>query len=112
MRAMVLERAGGPLRAAELPEPRPGAGQVLISVGACGVCRTDLHIVDGELDRPKLPLVLGHQIVGEVACPGWAGPAASAVTAFRGARTSATGLASPATTSTAATPSWRSPTSV
>jgi propanol-preferring alcohol dehydrogenase len=63
---MVLERPGEPLRPAELPDTRPGAGEVLISVGACGVCRTDLHIVDGELDRPKLPLVLGHQIVGEV----------------------------------------------
>ena len=67
MRAMVLERAGEPLRPAELPAPRPEAGQVLISVSACGVCRTDLHIVDGELDEPKLPLVLGHQIVGSVA---------------------------------------------
>jgi propanol-preferring alcohol dehydrogenase len=66
MRAMVLERAEEPLRLAELPDPRPGAGQVLISVAACGVCRTDLHIVDGELDKPKLPLVPGHQIVGEV----------------------------------------------
>ncbi len=66
MRAMVLERAGEPLRPAELPDPRPGAGQVLISVSACGVCRTDLHIVDGELDKPKLPLVPGHQIVGTV----------------------------------------------
>src|ERR1700754_1721118 len=66
MRAMVLERAGQPLRPAELPGPQPDAGQVLILVGACGVCRTDLHIVDGELDKPKLPLVLGHQIVGEV----------------------------------------------
>jgi len=66
MRAMVLGRAEEPLRPAELPDPRPGAGQVLISVGACGVCRTDLHIVDGELDKPKLPLVLGHQIVGTV----------------------------------------------
>jgi alcohol dehydrogenase, propanol-preferring len=66
MRAMVLERAGEPLRPAELPDPQPDAGQVLISVGACGVCRTDLHIVDGELDKPKLPLVLGHQIVGSV----------------------------------------------
>jgi propanol-preferring alcohol dehydrogenase len=66
MKAMVLERAGEPLRPAELPDPRPGTGQVLISVGACGVCRTDLHIVDGELDKPKLPLVLGHQIVGAV----------------------------------------------
>jgi alcohol dehydrogenase, propanol-preferring len=66
MRAMVLERAREPLRLTELPDPRPGAGQVLISVAACGVCRTDLHIVDGELDQPKLPLVPGHQIIGTV----------------------------------------------
>ncbi len=63
---MVLERQGEPLRPAELPAPRPAQGQVLLSVAACGVCRTDLHIVDGELAEPKLPLVLGHQIVGEV----------------------------------------------
>ncbi|HMC50410.1 MAG TPA: alcohol dehydrogenase catalytic domain-containing protein [Solirubrobacterales bacterium] len=120
MRATVLERAGEPLRPAEMPNPRPGPGQVLISVGACGVCRTDLHNVDGELDKPKLPLVPGHQIVGEAVeagkgaerfepgeragCPGWAGPVASAATASRAARTSATALASPAMTSTAATP--------
>jgi propanol-preferring alcohol dehydrogenase len=67
MRAMVLERAGEPLRAAELPDPEPGRGQVLIAVAACGVCRTDLHILDGELSEPKLPLVPGHQIVGTVA---------------------------------------------
>jgi propanol-preferring alcohol dehydrogenase len=66
MRAMVLERQRERLRPAELPDPRPGAGQVLISVHACGVCRTDLHIVDGELTEPKLPLVPGHQIVGTV----------------------------------------------
>jgi alcohol dehydrogenase, propanol-preferring len=66
MRAMVMERPREPLRPAELPDPEPGAGQVLISVAACGVCRTDLHIVDGELEKPKLPLILGHQIVGEV----------------------------------------------
>ena len=63
---MVLERAGEPLRPAGLPDPRPGNGQVLISVAACGVCRTDLHIADGELDGPKLPLAPGHQIVGSV----------------------------------------------
>jgi propanol-preferring alcohol dehydrogenase len=67
MRAMVLEAAGEPLRAKEIEEPRPGAAQVLLSVQACGVCRTDLHIVDGELSEPKLPLVPGHQIVGTVA---------------------------------------------
>ncbi len=63
---MVLERQREPLRLAELPDPRPAAGQVLIAVHACGVCRTDLHIADGELTEPKLPLVLGHQIVGAV----------------------------------------------
>jgi len=67
MRAMVMERQRERLRLAELPEPRPGPGQVLIEVRACGVCRTDLHIVDGDLDRPKLPLVPGHQVVGTVA---------------------------------------------
>ena len=66
MRAMVLERQREPLRPVELPDPEPAAGQVLISVSACGVCRTDLHIVDGDLTEPKLPLVLGHQIVGRV----------------------------------------------
>jgi propanol-preferring alcohol dehydrogenase len=66
MRAMVLERPREPLRPVELPDPRPGAGQVLVSVAACGVCRTDLHIVDGDLSEPKLPLVPGHQIVGTV----------------------------------------------
>jgi len=66
MRAMVLEQTPGRLRAAGLPDPRQAAGQALIRVRACGVCRTDLHIVDGELQRPKLPLVPGHQIVGEV----------------------------------------------
>jgi alcohol dehydrogenase, propanol-preferring len=64
---MILERQREPLRLAELPEPEPGPGQVLIEVGAVGVCRTDLHIVDGELSEPKLPLVPGHQVVGTVA---------------------------------------------
>jgi alcohol dehydrogenase, propanol-preferring len=66
MRAMVLEEAGQPVRLADLPEPSAGPGELLVRVQACGVCRTDLHIVDGELTRPKLPLVIGHQIVGEV----------------------------------------------
>ncbi len=66
MRAMVLERQREPLRPAELPDPVAGPGQVLISVHSCGVCRTDLHIVDGDLAEPKLPLVPGHQIVGTV----------------------------------------------
>ena len=67
MRAMVLEKPGVPLQVAELTEPTAGEGQVLLRVRACGVCRTDLHIVDGELNRPKLPLVIGHQVVGETA---------------------------------------------
>jgi propanol-preferring alcohol dehydrogenase len=67
MHAQVLDAPGHRLRAVELPTPKPGADQVLVRVRACGVCRTDLHIVDGELTRPKLPLVLGHQIVGTVA---------------------------------------------
>jgi len=66
MEAMVLTGAGRPLAPTRLPDPRPGEGQVLVRVAACAVCRTDLHIVDGELDKPKLPLVLGHQIVGSV----------------------------------------------
>jgi propanol-preferring alcohol dehydrogenase len=61
---MVLDAPGRPLRAAELAEPEAGPGEVLLEVRACGVCRTDLHIVEGELPKPKLPLVLGHQIVG------------------------------------------------
>ena len=60
----MLDRPGQPLRAAELRDPEPGPGQLLLEVRACGVCRTDLHIVDGELPHPKLPLVPGHQIVG------------------------------------------------
>jgi propanol-preferring alcohol dehydrogenase len=66
MRAMVLERQPGELSLREIPVPEPGPGQVLIRVSACGVCRTDLHIVDGDLTEPKLPLVPGHQIVGTV----------------------------------------------
>ena len=65
MRAMVLDAPGTPLRAAQVERPEAGPGQVLLRVRACGVCRTDLHVVDGELTRPKLPLVVGHQIVGE-----------------------------------------------
>ena len=64
MRAMLLEAPGRPLRMAELPVPEPGPGQVLLRVRACAVCRTDLHVIDGELPRPKLPLVPGHEIVG------------------------------------------------
>ena len=66
MRAMVLDAARRPLRLTELPIPEPGPGQVLLKVPACAVCRTDIHIVDGELAEPQLPLVPGHEIVGEV----------------------------------------------
>jgi len=66
MHAMVLDRPGAPLEPRDVPPPKPRDGEVLLRVHACGVCRTDLHIVDGELDRPKLPLILGHQIVGTV----------------------------------------------
>lgn len=66
MRAMVLRAPGTPLVATELPAPSPSPRQVLIQVRACGVCRTDLHVVDGELPNPKLPLVPGHEIVGTV----------------------------------------------
>ena len=66
MRAQVLTAAGRPLAAAELPALRPGPQQVLIAVRACAVCRTDLHVVDGELPDPKLPLVPGHEIIGNV----------------------------------------------
>lgn len=66
MRAMIFDGVGQPLRQAELPIPQPQPKQVLLQVHVCGVCRTDLHIVDGELAQPKLPLILGHQIVGTV----------------------------------------------
>src|SRR5690242_3246897 len=63
---MLLDAPRSPLRPAELADPEPGPGQALIRVHVCGVCRTDLHVVDGELPDPKLPLVVGHQIVGTV----------------------------------------------
>jgi propanol-preferring alcohol dehydrogenase len=66
VRALVLDATGRPLMARDLPTPEPGPGQVLVRVLACGVCRTDLHVVDGELPEPKLPLVPGHQVVGVV----------------------------------------------
>ena len=127
MRAIVFTGVGQPLVEREIPHPEPGPGSVRLAVRACGVCRTDLHIVDGELPRPKLPLVLGHQIVGTVSALGagvtrfavgqrvgvpWlAWTCGAAATAAAAARTSATRRASPATTSTAALPRRRSPTS-
>jgi propanol-preferring alcohol dehydrogenase len=66
MNAMVLDRPNQPLRHAHLPVPRPGSGEVLLQVRACGICRTDLHVAAGELGNAKLPLILGHEIVGSV----------------------------------------------
>jgi alcohol dehydrogenase, propanol-preferring len=66
MRAMVLEKPGEPLKLKDMPVPKPGPEQVLIRVHTCGVCRTDLHVVDGDLKNPKLPLIMGHEIVGTV----------------------------------------------
>ncbi len=66
MRAMVLTKVGSPLQLVDMPVPTPAPGQVLVRVLACGICRTDLHVVDGDIARPKLPLVPGHEIVGRV----------------------------------------------
>ena len=66
MRAMVLNEPKQPLELRDVPRPKPGRGQLLVRVSTCAVCRTDLHVVDGELPNPKLPLILGHQIVGRV----------------------------------------------
>jgi propanol-preferring alcohol dehydrogenase len=66
MTAMVLRRPGEPLCVEERPLPTPGAGELLLKVEACGVCRTDLHVVDGELEHPRLPIIPGHEIVGRV----------------------------------------------
>ena len=99
MKAMVLHNPKRPLRLEDLPEPQPGKNQVKLRVEACGICRTDLHVLDGELPAPKLPLVMGHQIVGQIVelgegvhdCtvrsatvsvfPGWVGVAGRATTA-------------------------------
>src|SRR5262245_12519868 len=70
MRAVVMAAAGSPLELVELPSPEPGEGELLLDVAACAVCRTDLHVLDGELPDPKLPLVLGHQLVATVAALG------------------------------------------
>lgn len=66
MQAMVLERSEEPLKLVERPDPRPLDGEVRVPVGACGDCRTDLHLVDGELPNSKLPIVPGHEIVGRI----------------------------------------------
>ena len=125
MHAMVLDRPRAPLVMRERAMPAPGPGEVLVEVAACGVCRTDLHVVDGELSDPALPLVPGHEIVGRVAALG-AGVAGLALgervgvpwlgftcgvcrTAAASARTCAITRTSPATPVTAATPPTLSP---
>jgi len=70
MRAMIFEQVGKPLELREISIPKPGAGRVLLKISACGVCRTDLHVVDGELPNPKVPLIIGHEIVGRVTSMG------------------------------------------
>ena len=70
MKAMILEKPGQPLKLTDVPEPKPGPGQVLIRVRTCGVCRTDLHVVDGDLTEPTLPVIPGHQIVGIIEAVG------------------------------------------
>lgn len=70
MKAMVLEQQGEPLQPRDIPDPTISPSQILVKVEACGVCRTDLHILDGDLNDPKLPLVLGHEIVGKVVAAG------------------------------------------
>ena len=70
MKAMILVKPGKPLQFLEKPDPEPGPGQVQVRVSACGVCRTDLHIVDGDLTEPKLPIIPGHEIVGRVSALG------------------------------------------
>ena len=123
---MVFAGPHEPLERRVVPDPEPGPGQVLIRVKACGVCRTDLHIVDGELDAPQARSIPGHEIVGVVEALGagvdqfaagdrvgvpWLGWTCGIVRVLpvADARTSASAPASPATTSTAATPSSPSP---
>lgn len=130
MRAMVLEAAGRPLQLVERETPKPAAGQMLVRVCACAVCRTDLHVVDGDLTEPKLPIVPGHEIVGRVVetgagvdnfqegdrvgIPGWATLAAPAPTAGRAAKTCAIRRVSPAIRSMAGSrlTAWRTPSTV
>ena len=66
MQAMVLKAIGAPLEWTERPDPRPGPGELRVRVAACAVCRTDLHVVDGDLPDPRLPIIPGHEIVGRI----------------------------------------------
>lgn len=70
MKAMVLEQPGNPLTMVERPDPAPAPGQLQVAISACGVCRTDLHVVDGDLTEPRLPIIPGHEIVGHVSALG------------------------------------------
>src|SRR4029453_17132035 len=122
MRAMVLDRPRQPLQLRDVEKPRPSSGQLLVRIATCAVCRTDLHVVDGELPDPKLPLIPGHQIVGYVeemekkairslklaavlAFHGLGGPMANAFIVDRNGRICAIERVSPVTLSTAAMPS-------
>ena len=66
MHAMVLKQVGRPLEWTELPDTQPGPGEIRVKVAACGVCRTDLHVVDGELPHPQVPIIPGQEIVGRI----------------------------------------------
>lgn len=70
MQAMVLNRIGAALEWTELADRQPGPGEIRVEVGACGVCRTDLHVVDGELAQPQVPIIPGHEIVGRIDAEG------------------------------------------
>ena len=125
MKAMVLQAPGELLVSREMPLPVPNPDQVLIKVHACGVCRTDLHVVDGELPDPKLPIIPGHEIVGSVVrkrtgwiplswgteseSPGWATPAVNAFIAAPAEKICVTSPSSPDTLSTADMRSTRLP---
>ena len=118
MRAMLFEGVGSPLRLAEVAVPEPGPGQLLLRVLACGVCRTDLHLLDGEVEIAQPPRVLGHQIVARVEPDGrrvgvpWLGWTCGECAYCRSGRENlCPGRASPAATSTGASPSTPWPTS-
>jgi propanol-preferring alcohol dehydrogenase len=84
MRAMILESVGQPLQYRSVARPGPRPGQVLVKVAACGVCRTDLHVVDGDLTQPRLPIIPGHEIVGRVEAIGVRGSRRAIGWAFPG----------------------------
>jgi len=125
MQAMILKAPGQPLEMVKLPDPVPEPGQLLIRVRACGVCRTDLHVVDGDLTEPELPVVPGHQIVGTVValvkeltaipresgwgCPGLAGVAVDAISARPVGKISVIKPAIPAIRSMVDSPSYVPP---